>query len=427
MSDVTVAPAATPAASTPAAAPAPAAPANHEVQINQNPTGTPNPVPPQVPPAEDKPRPETRREGIQRAINKHRTEHPVAPPREAKKGDNAPPEDTPDEKFDLKKRPGDQAAKIDQPRDRGRFAPKATPGGQAQPNAGAQAGQQAARPGTQAAPQPYVPPPGAPAHHHPLPRMSPKAAAAWDKVPDEVRADAHRMYREVDQAFRKYKGAHDYMQTIAPYVNMAHEQGTSLDRVLANHVAIEDKLRADPIGAFEVITHNLNLQTPDGQKLTFRDLAWHALNQTPEQQQLIAQRNEAQATRMQLEAMRREQQALVNEMRRAQYAQHFQTTRGAVDQYAGTRPRFDELGPLIKREIDLGFSLDEAYRRAELLAGPPTAAQTRAPTPAQTRTPDRSISGAPSGGLNGANGARGNKPVSRKDALEHAFRHHRSA
>ena len=223
MSDVTVAPAATPAASTPAAAPTPAAP-QHEVQINQNPTGTPNPVPPQAPPAEDKPRPETRREGLQRAFNKHRTEHPVAPPREAKKGDNAPPEDTPDD-FTLKKRPGEQAAKIDQPRDRGRFAPKATPDGQAQPNVGAQAGQQAARPGTQAAPQPYVPPPGAPAHHHPLPRMCPRAAAAWDKVPDEVRADAHRMYREVDQAFRKYKGAHDYMQTIAPYVKMAQRAG----------------------------------------------------------------------------------------------------------------------------------------------------------------------------------------------------------
>jgi len=423
MSDVTVAPAATPAASTPAAAPTPAAP-QHEVQINQNPTGTPNPVPPQAPPAEDKPRPVSRQEGLQRAFDKHRAERP-APPREAKKGDNAPPEDTPDEKFDLKKRPSDQAAKIDQPRDRGRFAPKAAPSDMGV--SGVAAGQPAARPGTQAAPQPYVPPAGSPAHHHPLPRMSPRAAAAWDKVPDEVRADAHRMYREISQAFTKYKGAHDAMQAIAPYDQMAREQGTTLARVLENHVGIEAKLREDPIGGLEVIVHNLNLQTPDGQKLTLRDLAWHHLNQTPEQQQLIQQRNEAQAVRLQLEQMRREQEALANEYRRMQYAQHFQTTRGAVDQYAGQRPRFDELGPLIHREVQLGFPLDEAYRRAELLAGPPTAAQTRTQTPAQTRTPDRSISGAPSGGLNGANGTRTGKPVSRKDALEHAFRHHRSA
>jgi hypothetical protein len=410
MSDVTVAPAATPAASTPAAAPTPAAP-RHEV-----------PIPSQAPPAEDKPRPETRREGIQRALNKHRTEHPVAPPREAKKGDNQPPEDTPDD-FNLKKRPGEQAAKIDQPRERGRFAPKSAPN--VSPQEGADAGRHAARPGTQAAPQPYRPPPGAPAHHHPLPRMSPRAAAAWDKVPDEVRADAHRMYREIGQAFQKYKAAHDVMQTIAPYEKMAREQGTSLDRVLKNHVDIEEKLRSDPIGAFEVITHNLNLHTPDGQKLNFRDLAWHALNQTPEQQDLIRQRNEAQATRMQLEQMRQEQHALANEYRRMQYAAHFNTTRGAVDRYADQRPRFDELGDLIHREIKLGFNLDEAYRRAELLR-PATAAQTRTQTPAQTRTPDRSISGAPAGG-SATNGARGGKPVSRQDAIAHAIRHHRAA
>jgi hypothetical protein len=251
--------------------------------------------------------------------------------------------------------------------------------------------------------------------------MSPRAAAAWDKVPDEVRADAHRMYREIDQAFRKYKGAHDLVQTIAPYVRMAHEQGTTLDRVLGNHVAIEEKLRTDPIAAFEVITHNLNLQTPDGQKLTFRDLAWHALNQTPEQQQLVNQRNEAQAMRMQLQAMRQEQQAIANEYRRMQYAAHFHTTKGAVDQYADQRPRFDELGDLIHREILLGFDLDTAYRRAELLR-PATAAQTRAPaTAAQTRTPNRSISGGPSGAPNGA--ARNGKPVSRTDALAHAYKH----
>jgi len=109
-----------------------------------------------------------------------------------------------------------------------------------------------------------------------------------------------------------------------------------------------------------------------------------------------------------------------------QYAQHFQTTRGAVDQYADQRPRFDELGDLIHREIQLGFSLDEAYRRAELLR-PATAAQTRdGSTPAQTRTPDRSISGAPSSGT-AANGARGGKPVSRQDAIKHAINHHRSS
>lgn len=425
MSDVTVAPNATPG---PAAAPSAPAPSSSEVVINQNPPSSQNAVPPQAPPAEaqhdTKPagRPESNREAIRRAIAKQRAENPPQP-REAKRGDNNPPEETPDEKFNLKKRPSDQTAKIDQPRDRGRFAARPAP--EAQPGVAAE--RQAARPGQQAAPQAYVPPPpGSPAHHHPLPRMSERAMVDWAKTPDTVRADVHRMYREVGQAFQKYKSAHDYMQTIEPYVRMAREQGTSLDRVLANHVAIEEKLRTDPIGALDVIVHNLNLQTPDGNKLGLRDLAWHVLNQTPEQQQLVQRRNETQALRLQIEQMRAEHQALVNDQRRMQYAQHFQTTRGAVDRYADQRPRFDELGAEILREVQLGFDLDTAYRRAELLR-PATAAQTRTQTSAQTRTPDRSISGAPGGGPVGANGARGGKPVSIREALTRSINHHRGA
>jgi len=422
MSDVTITANAAPAQPPSPAPAAPQSPQRSEVPVNPNPVDTPKPLPQALPASEptEKPadRPQSRREAIQKAFAKQRAENPPQP-REAKRGDNNPPEDTPDERIDLKKRPADQ------PRDRGRFATKASSASDAQP--GAVAGQQAGRPGQQAVPQPYVPPPGAPAHHHPIPRMSPRAAAEWDKVPETVKADAHRIYNEVGRAFQQYKTSHEAMAPLAPYAKMAKEQGTTLDKVLGNHVAIEEKLRSDPIGAFEVITHNLNLQTPDGQKLTFRDLAWHALNQTPEQQQLIQQRNEAQATRMQLEAMKREQAAIANEYRRMQYAAHFQTTRGAVDQYADQRPRFDELGDLIHREIQLGFDLDTAYRRAELLR-PATAAQTRGTTPAQTRTPDRSISGAPSGAPNGANGVRrSGKPGTRKDAIAHAIRSVRGA
>jgi len=414
MSDVAIAP----SAPAPAAAPA-AAPAVTEVPVNQNPTSTPAPIGPQAPPVPVQPgekphgRPESRREGIERAFAKHKTEHPT-PAREAKKGDNHPPEDTPDEQFSLKKRPSDQ------PRDRGRFAPKATPEGP-QP-AGVEAGrQEAARPGTQPVASPYVPPPGSPAHHHPLPRMSPRAAAMWDKVPDEVRADAHRMYREVDQAFRKYKGAHDYMQSIAPYVKMAHEQGTNLQRVLENHVGIEEKLRTDPLGGFEVIAHNLNLHTPDGQKLTFADIAYDYLNRSPEQRQLVQQRNAATAHQMQLQMQQQRIEALENQIRQAQDAARYQAGRGAVDQYADRHPDFDRLGPLIHSEVQLGFDLDTAYRRAQLLSGT-TAAQTRNnTTAAQTRAPDKSISGGPSGAPNGA--ARNGKPVSRRDALEHALSH----
>jgi hypothetical protein len=99
--------------------------------------------------------------------------------------------------------------------------------------------------------------------------------------------------------------------------------------------------------------------------------------------------------------------------------QRFIQTRSAVDQYADAHPRFDELGDLIEQELKLGFDLNTAYRRAELLR-PATAAQTRT-TPAQTRPADKSIRGAPD--IRRANGADHNKPpVSRQEAILNAMR-----
>ena len=58
-------------------------------------------------------------------------------------------------------------------------------------------------------------------------------------------------------------------------------------------------------------------------------------------------------------------------------AQQFTYTRSQVDQFADSHPRFDELGTLIEQELKLGFDLESAYRRAELLSPATHAAQTR--------------------------------------------------
>jgi hypothetical protein len=77
---------------------------------------------------------------------------------------------------------------------------------------------------------------------------------------------------------------------------------------------------------------------------------------------------------------------------------------------------------VIENELKLGFDLETAYRRAELLYPATHAAQTRTPS-AQTRTADKSISGSP--GVTGSNPAhrRPEKQVGRREALEYAFNH----
>ena len=94
-----------------------------DVVINQSQPDIPNPIGPQAPPRD------SARESILKAFERAqspppktgRPEKPAPKAAEAKAGHNQPPEQTPPEKLDLKKRPDDQP----QPRgDRGQFAPR---------------------------------------------------------------------------------------------------------------------------------------------------------------------------------------------------------------------------------------------------------------------------------------------------------------
>ena len=426
MSDIAAAPAAAPA---PAPVAAPPAPQQQDIPIQQLPPSAPTPIGSQTP---DKSPEVTRREALQRAMDRHNRE--AKPAAEAKIGHNQPPEPTqreapkpkaktPDDPekptLDLRKPPPKDAEEEKPkapPRERGEhghFAPA-----QAQP--GQQPGQQ---------PSPYAKPYG-----QPLARMSKQAKAEWDKTPESVRADMHRMHNEFGKAFLQYRGDHDAMNEIRPFAEMARQQGTSLKHALTNFTQMESKLRADPIGALDVIVNNLNLKTDDGQRISFHDLCWHVVNQTPEQRQLIQSRNAAAAQAQQLAQANQRIAQLENHQRQMQYREAYVHTRGGVDQYANSpaHPRFDELGDLIEQEVKLGFDLDTAYRRADLLRPAGTAPQTRTNgTAAQTRTQtaqtrtDRSIAGSPAGPSNGA--GRPRPQVSRRDAIAGAMRRHNGA
>jgi len=414
MTDVTVAPA--------GAAP-PAAPSN-EVPINPNPVHIPTPVGSQAPDAPvgdfkgSEHRPPSRREAIQaafeRAANPPARDAKTAPrapakPAEARPGHNNPPEET--EGLDLKKRPSEQ------PRgERGQFAPRQDANrsqqtAQSAPDANRGQQRQAPRLPEHA---PYRDPPQ---------RMDEGAKAEWAATPEPVRASVHRMHQEFSQAYQGYRADHDTMNSIRMFHDLATKHGTTLQKALTNYVSMETKLRTDPIGGLDVIVDNLNLRTPDGQKLTLRDIAHHVLSQPPEQLQMMQTRNAQGAQNQQIGALHQELASVKNTLHQMNTAQQFGYTRSAVEQYANERPRFDELGDLIENEIKLGFDLDTAYRRAELLRPATHAAQTRTAS-AQTRTADKSIYGAPAAGSsNGTTRSRPEKQSrSPRDAIQNAIR-----
>ena len=388
--------------SAPSGAPPPAAPAApqqapqtppNEVVINPSPTNRPNPVGPQAP---DKPeRVATAREAVKAAFDRAQNpppkparaakadDRPAPKAAEAREGHNNPPEET--EKFDLKKRPSDL------PRgERGQFAPRAREqtenGG---PNEPFQIREQAKN-----GQQPARLPPHAP-FAEPPPRISERAKQDWPAAPESVRGDYHRLHQEAEGIYRRYRGDFDTMETIRPFQQMAEQHGTTLQKALGNYVSMEQKLRADPIAGLDVIINNLNLRGPNGERLGLRDIAYHVLSQSPEQLKQLQQGNQQQAASQQIGALHQEIAGLKSHLQQMHNEQQFGQVRSTVDRFADTHPRFDELGDVIRREVELGFDIESAYQRAELLHPATHAAQTRT-TPAQTRElTDRSIHGSP--------------------------------
>ena len=372
-----------------------------EVQINQNPVNSPNPVGSQAP---EKPvdAASERKAAIQRAFDRAsnpskvaQTSQRSAPAAEAKPGHNQPPEETKPERLDLRKRPQAEAAvpSAAQPRDRGRFAPRPE-GAQNRAQSAANTAQNnaATQPVRKLAPNaPYATPPS---------RMSERAKAEWHAAPESVRGEVGRMQEEFVKAYRVYKNDFDEMSKIRHFHKMAADQGTTLQTALTNYVGMEQKLRADPIAGLDVIVNNLNLRTPDGEKIGLRDIAYHVLSQSPDQLRQLQMGNQQQAASQQIGALHQQIQSLQQTVQQMHTNQQFVQTRSAIDVFADTHPRFDELGTVIERELKLGFDLETAYRRAELLHPTTRAPQTRNPS-AQTREPDRSIHGTSEIGPNG--------------------------
>jgi len=328
-------------------------------------------------------------------------------------GHNNPPEATAKEKAapekiaDKTERTGKPSKAQQRYREAGKFAKDPAKVEQPQPGQpAAEARGQQQLPLESAKPQikplderaPYREPPG---------RFSEQAKQEWHSSPESVRGAVYQMAREFQGAYEKYKGDHGVMEELRPYHDLAVKQGTSLRKAFDNYYNMEQKIRGDLVGGLDTIVQNaargMGLKGPHGGPLTLQDVAHHIVSMTPEQHQLVQQRNHQTSAEMQIGQLHQQvaqQNQILNQM---VYQQRFAGTRAEVDRFAEQHPRFDELADQIKIELDLGFPLEQAYARADKLrpSSAPQAAQTRTHS-AQTRK--TSISGAPDGG-NGRNPA----------------------
>jgi myosin heavy subunit len=259
-------------------------------------------------------------------------------------------------------------------------------------------------------------------------RYSNDAKAAWDSTPEPVKAETHRALREMEQGIQKYRADSEAYHEVREYSDLAKQQGTSLKAALQNYVGIEQQLRKDPLGGLEQIVSNLGMKTPDGRAMTLRDVAAHIMGQTPDEQS-SRQSSTIQELRSELASLKQQVGGVTQTIQQQQQHQ----TLAQVQSFAQTHPRFDELSDAIQEEIKHGYSLEDAYSRAERLnPAAPGASSERPGTPAKAETPPlnpagtKSITGAPSSGSNPV--TPDNKPVpSIEDSLKRAFAKVRAA
>ncbi|TGR84569.1 hypothetical protein EN866_32995 [Mesorhizobium sp. M2D.F.Ca.ET.223.01.1.1] len=241
-----------------------------------------------------------------------------------------------------------------------------------------------------------------------------KSAAAamqeWAKTPAPVQAAIHRTVRELEKGIEQHRADAQAFNDVRAFDELAKKSGTTMQAAMSNYVGIEMMLRQDPIAGLNQIANNMGF--------SLREVAAHIMGQQPDQ---VQSQNDAtiRELRQEIASLKQTIGGVNNTLsQQAQTALEKQLTEFTAD-----HPRIEELSDEIVRQINAGFDLPEAYRRAEMLNPLPAAPviaepQTLATDPApQTRKGSLTTQGAPNAGSNP--GKRGSS-TSIRDAIRNA-------
>lgn len=235
-------------------------------------------------------------------------------------------------------------------------------------------------------------------------RFSADAKAAWKDAPEPVRAEAHRMMRELESGIQKKD---EQLAPLKPYFDMAEKAGTRVQDAMARYVNMEHMLRQDPAQGFRHLAQNMGISP--------QEVAQMLTGQQQEGQPDPRDRQIAQMGQ-QISQLRQQLGGVSQSMQSQQETQIHQQ----VEAFASQHTRFDELAEEITQLLETGYatSLEDAYEKAERLNPAPQPEPEPAPAPpAQTREA-KSVTGAPTSGSNPAN----RQPSkTRTEALSRAF------
>lgn len=242
-------------------------------------------------------------------------------------------------------------------------------------------------------------------------RFSADAKAAWQGVPDSVKGEVGRAFRELETGLGQYQQA---FEPLKPYFQLATQSNTSVHEALERYTALDGALVSDEPQARLLAIESVL----DYAGITPRQYAAYILRQEPAE----AQSEHDQTIR----ELRRQVATLHNHLggvTKSIQQRHEDETLRHVEVFAEANPRLNEpefqMTVLRLLQTQMADDLQGAYDMAERLTPPPIkSAHLSRPGPAQTRNGNLSVTGAPG---SGSNPAKRKAPATARESVDSAF------
>lgn len=270
-------------------------------------------------------------------------------------------------------------------------------------------------------------------HSEPPARFLPEARSKWANVPNEVKAEFHRVTQEFEGEIQRHKEASDRYERIREFDDVARRNGRELPDTLAKIMQVEQQIMRNPIAGLDAILSEIGPRKSDGSPLTLMEVARHIV-ENPEAYQ-NASRQAMQPQQPQADPqIKSEVETLRSELHMMKAEQ---TLTPLINEFAAHHPDFPELqgriveilkSRVIENLYGNGLTLEQKLSEAYRMAGGQSPSRSEPETPpahsaapaARPVDPDgqKSVRGAPSGVKTDTTQRRFK---SNREALEKAF------
>lgn len=242
-------------------------------------------------------------------------------------------------------------------------------------------------------------------------RFSADAKAAWRGVPDSVKGEVGRAFRELENGMARYQEAFEPLKS---YFQMANQSNTTVHDALERYTALDGALISEEPGtrlrAIESIL--------DHAGITPRQYAAFILGQKPDETQARHEET-VRDLRQQVTSLQHHLGGITKSIQ----DRYEDETLRQVEAFAEANPRLNEpevqMTVLRLLQTQMATDLQSAYEMAERLTPAPNRiALNPRPNAAQTRNGNLSVTGAPGAG---SNPARRKAPSTARESVDGAF------